>query len=190
MLKATPAPRLHPSSFCCCHLGRRDNLANYSRICKLRHTCDATQPMTLLTRIHPGIWLPPPLPPLGVENPQLDRLQCYETSSRTQLRGGQETNRLGKKVNLWQEETYPSVTQTHSALRKLDSKKEKKNRTQSSGQLSVFLRLYLRVCSVSPRGQLIGAAPQVMHSLVPPIGCPAGHHGGEKTRKCAEQPVT
>lgn len=54
------------------------------------------------------------------------------------------------------------------------------------------VRSYLGVCGVYPRGQLIGALPQVMHSLVPPIACPAGHHGGEKTRKCSEaqQPVT
>lgn len=147
MLKATPAPRLHPS-FCCCRLRRRDNPPNYSRI--HNYATDATR----RDRWHFWLWSIPVIPPLiGRENPQLDQLQCYERSSRslscTQLKGS-ENKPAGKRINSWQEETYPSVTQTHCvhtvATHKRDSKTAHK--VLGSSRCSI---LSPRLWSFSPR---------------------------------------
>lgn len=189
MLKATTAPRLHPS-FRCWRLRLRDNQPNYTRICKLRHRSDATRSMTLLTLFHPGI-----PPPIGRGNPQLDHLQSYERSScslsRTQLRGAENNPVEGEKE--WTSGRRRLTLQSHKHnphTRPWSTNGTVKSHTKLWAALCV--RSYLGVCSVSPRGQLIGALPQVMHSVVPPIACPAGHHGREKTRKCSEaqQPVT
>lgn len=138
MLKATTAPRLHPS-FRCCRL--RLNQPNYTRIYKLRHRSDATRSMTLLTLFHPGI-----SPPTGVEihswticKDTNEALACSHAPSW----GGQKTTRLReKRVNLWQEETYPSVTQTQSAHATVIHKRDGKiaHKVMGSSRCSIVSR--------------------------------------------------
>lgn len=189
MLKATTAPRLHPS-FRCCRLRLRDNQPNYTRIYKLRHRSDATRSMTLLTLFHPGIpptqraWKSTAGPSAKIRKKLLLALTHAAEGGRKQPGWGKKEWTSGRRRLTLQSHKHNPHTRPWSTNGTV------KSHTKLWAALCV--RSYLGVRSVSPRGQLIGALPQVMHSVVPPIACPAGHHGGEKTRKCSEaqQPVT